>query len=74
MNFSLEDRYSKTLLQTPNLLITPLYFLLRKEVFHPHVPVGLRCYDLTPVIGPAFDGSLLIRLCHRLRALPASMV
>ncbi len=67
-------RSSKTLLQTPNLLITPLYFLLRKEVIHPHVPVGIPCYDLTPVIGPAFDDSLPFRLCHRLRALPASMV
>ena len=43
----------------PNLnLITPLYFLLRKEVIHPHVPVGIPCYDLTPVIGPALDDSL----------------
>ena len=38
---------------------TSLYFLLRKEVIHPHVPVGIPCYDLTPVIGPTFDGSLL---------------
>ena len=35
------------------------FFLLRKEVIHPHVPVGIPCYDLTPVIGPTFDGSLL---------------
>ena len=34
------------------------FFLLRKEVIHPHVPVGIPCYDLTPVIGPTFDGSL----------------
>ena len=34
-------------------------FPLRKEVIHPHVPVGIPCYDLTPVIGPTFDGSLL---------------
>lgn len=27
-------------------------------MIHPHVPVGIPCYDLTPVIGPAFDGSL----------------
>ena len=37
-----------------------LYFLLRKEVIHPHVPVGIPCYDLTPVIGPALDDSLPI--------------
>ncbi len=35
------------------------YFLLRKEVIHPHVPVGIPCYDLTPVIDPAFDDSFL---------------
>ena len=27
-------------------------------MIHPHVPVGIPCYDLTPVIGPTFDGSL----------------
>ena len=43
--------------QTGNIF-SPL-FLLRKEVIHPHVPVGIPCYDLTPVIGPTFDGSLL---------------
>ena len=36
-----------------------LYFLLRKEVIHPHVPVGIPCYDLTPVIDPTLDGFLL---------------
>ena len=34
-------------------------FLLRKEVIHPHVLVGIPCYDLTPITNPAFDGSLL---------------
>ena len=33
--------------------------LPRKEVIQPHLPVRLPCYDLTPVIGPTFDGSLL---------------
>ena len=28
-------------------------FLLRKEVIHPHVPVGIPCYDLTPLTRPA---------------------
>ena len=81
----LEDYSSKTLqtlfmnlffnsFLTATSFFLVLYFLLRKEVIHPHVPVGIPCYDLTPVIGPAFDGSLLKRLCHRLRALPASMV
>ncbi len=32
----------------PKLLLNySLYFLLRKEVIHPHVPVGIPCYDLT---------------------------
>ena len=34
-------------------------FLLRKEVIHPHVLVGIPCYDLTPIISPALDGSFL---------------
>ena len=34
-------------------------FLPRKEVIHPHVPVGIPCYDFTPVTGPAFGSSLL---------------
>ena len=49
------SRPSKTRQETSSFL----YFLLRKEVIHPHVPVGIPCYDLTPVIGPTFDGSLL---------------
>ena len=34
-------------------------FLQRKEVIHPHVPVGIPCYDLTPIISPTFDVRLL---------------
>lgn len=30
----------------------------RKEVIHPHLPVGVPCYDLTPIINPTLDGSL----------------
>ena len=52
---SLESPTSQN--QTGNLFF--FRFLLRKEVIHPHVPVGIPCYDLTPVIGPTFDGSLL---------------
>ena len=43
-----------------------LAFLLRKEVIHPHVPVGIPCYDLTPIMNPTLDGSFLCRLGHRL--------
>ena len=39
-------------------VISFCFFLLRKEVIHPHVPVGIPCYDLTLIISPTFDGSL----------------
>ena len=48
--------------------------LLRKEVIHPHVPVGIPCYDLTPITGPALGASLPCGLGRRLQALPALMV
>ena len=35
----------------------PLLLFLRKEVIQPHLPIQLPCYDFTPVISPAFDGS-----------------
>ena len=31
--------------------------ILRKEVIQPHLPIRLPCYDFTPVICPALDGS-----------------
>ena len=37
----------------------PLLYFLRKEVIQPHLPIRLPCYDFTPVIIPAFGGSLL---------------
>ena len=33
--------------------------LRRKEVIHPHVLVGIPCYDLTPVTNPILDVCLL---------------
>ena len=30
----------------------------RKEVFQPHLPVRLPCYDLAPVTGSTLNGSL----------------
>ena len=39
--------------------ITIIIFLHRKEVIHPHVPVGIPCYDFTPVTDPTLDGPLL---------------
>src|SRR3954464_11259564 len=34
------------------LLMTRASVLPRKEVIHPHVPVRIPCYDLTPIISP----------------------
>ena len=42
-----------------NKRLLVLIILLRKEVIHPHVLVGMPCYDLTPIIGPTLDSSLL---------------
>ena len=42
-----------------NSTVTTLYFfILRKEVIQPHLPIRLPCYDFTPVTNPAFGGSL----------------
>ena len=57
-----------------NVRIVLKYILLRKEVIHPHVLVGMPCYDLTPIIGPTLDSSLDCSLSHRLRVLPTLMV
>ena len=59
-----------------NYCTTTLYFffLLRKEVIHPHLPVGIPCYDLTPIINPTLDGSLHKWLGHRLWVLPTFVV
>ena len=35
------------------------FFLHRKEVIHPHLPVGIPCYDFTPIIYPTLGSSLL---------------
>lgn len=34
---------------------TNCLYSIRKEVIHPHVLVGVPCYDLTPITGPALD-------------------
>ena len=39
------------------------YFLHRKEVIQPHLPIRLPCYDLTPIIEPTFGSApLAVRL------------
>ena len=46
-----------------------VFFLHRKEVIHPHVPVGIPCYDFTPITCPTFDGPLPFGLGYQLRVL-----
>ena len=36
-----------------------IFFLHRKEVIHPHVLVGIPCYDFTPITCPTLNGPLL---------------
>ena len=46
----------------PEVLIRFSFLLLilhRKEVIHPHVLVGMPCYDFTPVTDPTLIGPLL---------------
>jgi len=43
-------------------------------VIHPHVPVGIPCYDLTPIINPTLNGSLSEELGHRLWVLSTFVV
>ena len=49
------ERFNLSKLYTTRVIV----LLLRKEVIHPHVLVGIPCYDLTPIICPTLDGSLL---------------
>ena len=39
----------------------PLSSFFRKEVFQPHLPVRLPCYDLAPITGFALGRSLRLR-------------
>ena len=48
-----------TRLLTTKQQSNPYFFFPRKEVIQPHLPIRLPCYDFTPVIRPAFDGSFL---------------
>ena len=67
--------YSLRTLKTKQyFLLQQLPILLRKEVIHPHVPVGIPCYDFTPIIDPTFDSSFPFGFGHRLRVLSTLMV
>ena len=41
------------------IFVKTYHGLHRKEVIQPHLPIRLPCYDLTPIIEPAFDSCLL---------------
>ena len=45
-----------------------------KEVIQPQVPLGLPCYDFTPVADPTVDGYPPYGLAHRLKVEPTPMV
>ena len=49
-------RYSIANIDKESFFIT---FLPRKEVIHPHVLVGIPCYDFTPVTCPTLGGPIL---------------
>ena len=56
-------------------IATLFYFskLLRKEVIHPHVPVGIPCYDFTPITCPTLNSPLPKGLGYRLWVLQTFM-
>ena len=45
------------------------FFLHRKEVIHPHVLVGIPCYDFTPITYPTFCDPLHKWLGYHIRVL-----
>ena len=45
-----------------------------KEVIQPQVPLGLPCYDFTPVIGPTVGAPLCKQLRPRLQVKPTPVV
>ena len=53
----------------PFIQFVSLFFLHRKEVIHPHVPVGIPCYDFTPITCPTFASPLPCGLGYQLRVL-----
>ena len=38
--------------------LSTFWFILRKEVIQPHLPIRLPCYDFTPIIDFTLDGWL----------------
>ena len=59
---SMPSSFQDTALRLPDkqtVMQPPTSSFPRKEVIQPHLPIRLPCYDFTPVIRPAFGGSLL---------------
>ena len=56
------------------MALHPNRIILRKEVIQPQVPLGLPCYDFTPVAELTVVRCPLERLAHGLRVNPTPMV
>ena len=54
--------------------VQPARCILRKEVIQPQVPLGLPCYDFTPVADPTVAACLPGGLAQRRRVEPTPMV
>ena len=61
------SKLSKTFITRSTFFV--YFFLHRKEVIHPHVLVGIPCYDFTPITCPTLNGPLLERLGYHIRVL-----
>ena len=62
----LKELHSFKTKQNVFIALSFFFFLHRKEVIHPHVLVGIPCYDFTPITCPTLNGPLLkkVRLPH----------
>ena len=67
------ELFKNSILLSPKLLRFLFYLLHRKEVIHPHVLVGIPCYDFTPVTCPTLTGPLPYGLGYRLQILQTPM-
>ena len=67
------ELFKNSILLSPKLLRFLFYILHRKEVIHPHVLVGIPCYDFTPVTCPTLTGPLPYGLGYRLQILQTPM-
>ena len=67
------ENFSLSCYPRSSLTVLRFYFLHRKEVIHPHVLVGIPCYDFTPVTCPTLGGPLPYGLGYRLQVLQTPM-